>query len=237
MRVYRSIPTIKAMTFDLDDTLYDNRPVILRLESEVYQWIARHYPKCQLITKDDWLTFKYLARVNNPNLASDVTLLRRAQLALGLAHVGYDEADIPGIIDKIMEQVLHWRHQIDIPDETHQVLSQLSKRMPLVAITNGNVYPERIGLEQYFSLVLKAGPDGEAKPHREMFDKAVSFLGLKPSEILHVGDHPVSDVLGAKENGFVACWFNDQACNTITSKKMRVLPDIEVTRLSYLLNI
>ncbi|MBD1559339.1 5-amino-6-(5-phospho-D-ribitylamino)uracil phosphatase YigB [Vibrio sp. S9_S30] len=237
MRFYRSIPTIKAMTFDLDDTLYDNRSVILRLEAEVFQWIAHHYPKCAPFTKADWLTFKSLARENNPDVAGDVTLLRRAQLALGLAHVGYEEEAIPDIIDQIMEQVFYWRHQIDIPEETHHVLAELSQRMPLVAITNGNVDPEKIGLGQYFSLVLKAGPNGEAKPHREMFDKAVSFLGLKPSEILHVGDHPVSDVFGAKESGLLACWFNDQMCNTATERDMRLIPDIEVTQLSHLTKV
>lgn len=33
MHFYRQLPVIEAMTFDLDDTLYDNRPVIRRVEA------------------------------------------------------------------------------------------------------------------------------------------------------------------------------------------------------------
>ena len=32
MQFYRSFRSPKALTFDLDDTLYDNHPVILRAE-------------------------------------------------------------------------------------------------------------------------------------------------------------------------------------------------------------
>ncbi len=235
MRYYRSIPPIKAMTFDLDDTLYDNRPVIFRLEKKVFQWIAHHYPKTAAMTQEDWFELKRFIQINHPELSGDVTLLRRAQLRFGLAHVGYSDAVIPKAIDQIMEQVLYWRHQIDIPDETHQVLLQLAERLPLVAMTNGNVDPQKINLDQYFSLVLKAGPDGKAKPNGDMFNKAASFLRLPPQEILHVGDHPVTDVFGAKEHGYTACWFNDQVCDVKTSNSMRVLPDIEITALRQLI--
>ena len=34
MRFYRPLGQISALTFDLDDTLYDNREVILRTEQE-----------------------------------------------------------------------------------------------------------------------------------------------------------------------------------------------------------
>ncbi len=34
MRFYRPVGQISALTFDLDDTLYDNRPVISRTERE-----------------------------------------------------------------------------------------------------------------------------------------------------------------------------------------------------------
>ena len=35
MRIYRGLKPIKAMTFDLDDTLYDNWPVIMKVEKAV----------------------------------------------------------------------------------------------------------------------------------------------------------------------------------------------------------
>ena len=36
---------IRALTFDLDDTLWDNRPVLRAAEQSLYDWLAEHYPR------------------------------------------------------------------------------------------------------------------------------------------------------------------------------------------------
>ncbi len=44
MRFYRPLGRIAALTFDLDDTLYDNRPVILRTEQEALAFMQNYHP-------------------------------------------------------------------------------------------------------------------------------------------------------------------------------------------------
>lgn len=39
MHVYRQLTSIAEITFDLDDTLYDNRPVIAKTEQELLNFI------------------------------------------------------------------------------------------------------------------------------------------------------------------------------------------------------
>ena len=107
----------------------------------------------------------------------------------------------------------------------------------MVAITNGNVDVEKIGLAKYFSLILKAGPNGYAKPHSDMFDQAQRFLAIDAQEILHVGDHPVSDVQGAINSGFKVCWFNDQHETICDVRKVKILPDVEITSTKQLLDL
>jgi putative hydrolase of the HAD superfamily len=107
----------------------------------------------------------------------------------------------------------------------------------LVAITNGNVDPHKIGLGQYFQRILKAGPNGRAKPYPDMFDKAQQYLDVDAINILHVGDHLRTDVYGAKQNGFQACWFNDTGSNLYLSSKASVLPDVEIEQLSDLMRL
>ena len=46
------------------------------------------------------------------------------------------------------------------------------------------------------------------KPHRLVFEHALSRLGLAPHEVLHVGDSDVDDVKGAKEAGLSVAWVN-----------------------------
>ncbi|MCV5334493.1 5-amino-6-(5-phospho-D-ribitylamino)uracil phosphatase YigB, partial [Escherichia coli] len=81
---------------------------------------------------------------------------------------------------------LDWRSQFEVPQSSLDVLTQLGERVPLVAITNGNVDLDKIGLTPYFQCVLKAGPDGLAKPATDMFAKAKRFLDIPAENILHV---------------------------------------------------
>ncbi|HEY7654725.1 MAG TPA: HAD-IA family hydrolase [Methylomirabilota bacterium] len=46
------------------------------------------------------------------------------------------------------------------------------------------------------------------KPHPLVFQRAVDRLGLRPHEVLHVGDSDVDDVKGAKAAGLRVAWVN-----------------------------
>ena len=104
----------------------------------------------------------------------------------------------------------------------------------MVAITNGNVDENQIDLGQYFEFVLRAGPDGRSKPFPDMFVTAAKRLSLSPEQILHVGDHPVSDVQGAKQAGYQTCWLNLTGVPANKADRVRQLPDIELTQLNQL---
>lgn len=237
MRFYRSLDTIKAMTFDLDDTLYDNWPIIRKVEQKAALWLQQAHPISQQWDRAQWQAFKFKLLEQSPMLKHDVTEWRFQQIKHGLKHLGYDVPKATEAAQTLINHVLHWRSDFDVPHETHQVLSQLCHRIPLVAITNGNVDVDKIGLGGYFSLVLKAGPDGRAKPYADMFDKAAEFLALPRQQILHVGDHVVTDVAGAKRNGFLACWFNDQGMTPRDAQRMKQLPDIEISHIQQLLEL
>lgn len=172
-----------------------------------------------------------------PDLKSDVTLWRLVQLKHGFLSVGYDEAQAQVAAEEGVQLALEWRSQFDVPQQSLDVLAELGERIPLVAITNGNVDLDKIGLTPYFQRVLKAGPDGLAKPAADLFVKAQQFLDLPAENILHVGDHLTTDVHGAKLAGFAACWFNDMNKNVINHSRTRTLPDIEINSLQPLLTL
>ncbi|CAH8210915.1 5-amino-6-(5-phospho-D-ribitylamino)uracil phosphatase YigB [Vibrio aestuarianus] len=235
MHFYRSTGPIKAMSFDLDDTLYDNRPVIRHVEQQMVLWLHRHHPLSATRSLAWWQQLKLRLAQQQPLLRHDVTQWRFKQIEQGLIELGYSSEQALEAANAAIEEVLRLRNLVTVPQETHRVMTELAKRMPLVAITNGNVDPHRIGLGDYFELILKAGPDGLAKPHPELFDKARIHLALPANSILHVGDHLVTDVQGAKCNGFQACWYNDQGNTLLANRKAKILPDIEINQLSSLL--
>ncbi|MDW6002579.1 5-amino-6-(5-phospho-D-ribitylamino)uracil phosphatase YigB [Vibrio mangrovi] len=237
MYYYRFLPSIQAMTFDLDDTLYDNVPVIRRLENKMLDWMHLNHPISALRPDEWWKQLKASLAQSSPELVHDVTQWRYENVMQGLILLGYAAHDARNAAEDAINEMFYWRNQIDVPEETHQVLTLLSRKIPLVAITNGNVDPEKIGLGHYFQRILKAGPDGFSKPYPDLFVKAQRDLGLPSSHILHVGDHLRTDVYGAKMNGFGACWLNDRRKNMRTAHAAMLLPDLEIHQLQSLLHL
>jgi FMN hydrolase / 5-amino-6-(5-phospho-D-ribitylamino)uracil phosphatase len=225
------------MTFDLDDTLYDNYPVIARLEQKMMVWMNQIHPITASRSPRWWSELKLTIVQDQPELKHDVTRWRFSQMKCGLELLGYDAPSAHKAAEQAMCEMLRLRNQISVPEETHRVLSILSQQIPLIAITNGNADPSRIGLGKYFKTVLKAGPDGFAKPFPDLFDKAHQILDVPRYTILHVGDHLVSDVMGAKQNGYSSCWFNDQRQTLTEAKQARILPDLEVHELADLITL
>lgn len=236
MRFYRSLGPVKAMTFDLDDTLYDNQPVIARLESELQQWLVRRYPALRSVSTQQWAQLKQQVRESDDRYRHDVTLAREAQLALAFEGINLSAEACQQAVAEAMQEVHRLRNRVAIPQISLDTLARLSAKIPLVAITNGNVDLQAIGLEGYFCGVFKAGPDGRSKPEADMFLEATRLLELSPQTVLHVGDHLVSDVLGAKAAGLQAAWFNDSRQGLESHSKVRVMPDVEITRIEQLLH-
>jgi len=58
-----------------------------------------------------------------------------------------------------------------------------------------------LNLIDFFDVVIALEKKGKMKPHSMPFRKALKKLGLKPEEILFVGDNPKRDILGAKKMG------------------------------------
>ncbi|HIF9418906.1 TPA: HAD-IA family hydrolase [Photobacterium damselae] len=234
LRLENSQNGIKALSFDLDDTLYDNREVIVRAEQAMHQWLAEFDERFLLFRDGFWPQLKRRLALADPWLKHDVTLWRYQSIKVALMQLGYREAAAALAADRAVEHVLTVRNQVDVPPLTHQVLTQLSAHFPLVAITNGNVDIDKIGLGTYFQHRFCAGPDGLAKPDSNLFDKAVHALQVAPEQILHVGDHPISDIQGAQQAGFKTCWFNDKG-RDFRALSSDMKPDIEIHQLDELL--
>lgn len=234
MHFYRTLTPIAAMTFDLDDTLYDNVPVMDRTEKETLTFIRHYDMRFNDFTAQDVNAYKKPLLAQDPNILHDITHWRWLAAKNMLLAYGYNEAKANQGADEIMAHFAYWRSRITVPSNTHQVLSELAQKMPLVAITNGNANPLSCGLGQYFSHILKAGPDGRSKPYPDMFDKAATLLNLPHQQILHVGDHLVTDVEGAIRSGLQACWINLDNRSLFQDGEARVMPHVEITDLTKL---
>ncbi|XOD69842.1 MAG: 5-amino-6-(5-phospho-D-ribitylamino)uracil phosphatase YigB [Sodalis sp. (in: enterobacteria)] len=235
MHFYRALQPLRALSFDLDNTLYDNRPVIARTEYESVRFLQLYHPSLRDFGEDDYRRFRQELHQCEPDISHDISHLRWRSIELAMRNAGLSEHEAHVGADAAMEVVLRWRSQIDIPEKTHRTLAALSANWPLVAITNGNVSLETCGLSVYFQYILRAGPDGHAKPCQDMYLLAAELLNLPPRSILHVGDDLEADIIGAIRYGMQACWINNHGSNITADIDARLLPHLEIPQLTSLL--
>lgn len=234
MHFYRPLGQIAALTFDLDDTLYDNHPVILRTTQESLAFVQNYHPKLSAFTALDFHRSREALRVKEPEIYHDVTEWRRRAVEQMMLDAGLSPEEAFTGAGAAMENFAKWRSRIDIPQETHDTLAKLAEKWPLVAITNGNAEPHLFGLDNYFEFILRAGPDGRAKPFSDMYHTAAQRLGVPLEQILHVGDDLTTDVAGAVRCGMQACWINLREGDLMRIDDSRLLPHLEISRLASL---
>ncbi|MCX8638975.1 5-amino-6-(5-phospho-D-ribitylamino)uracil phosphatase YigB [Gilliamella sp. B3172] len=236
MHFYRSIHCIKAITFDLDDTLYDNSLIVENAEAQMIK-VLQKYDALQHLTLADFHAEKKAMLALDPEIYHDVIVWRIKTIISVLTKAKVSPVQIPAITDEAMACFTFWRHKMHVPNVTHQLLTQLATKYPLAVITNGNVEIDKIGLNDYFQFSLRGGADGRSKPFPEIFELAAQKLALPADQILHVGDNLSTDVNGAINSGFLACWINIFAKDIYHLADARCLPHIEITQLPELDNL
>ena len=97
------------------------------------------------------------------------------------------------------------------PDSQPALAALRSRRLKVGLLSNtilpGRAHTEdlaRFGLLRYFDDLVYSSDAGLWKPRPEVFDHALSRLGLRPEQALFVGDKPEYDVLGAHNAGLRA---------------------------------
>lgn len=219
---HQRLQPFTAISFDLDDTLYDNVPVIQRAEQLLADHIGAAWPAVSDLDAEDWRQLRDVVAAENAELASDMTALRLATLTRGLTERGVSEHQARALANEGMEVFLHARNDVLIAQEVHTLLAELATRYPLVAVSNGNADIYRLGLGDYFEKAFHPGQGRRGKPYSDLFSAAANHLQLaQPKHLLHVGDHPVSDVQGALRYGAQAVWFAPKA------------PPVSMTRLPH----
>jgi putative hydrolase of the HAD superfamily len=197
--------TIRAVAFDLDNTLWDVEPVIARAEHHWMQWLRENCPSIpEQLSLDDLRAARMQLAAQEPHNAHDFTYLRIASLAQHARDFGYDES----IAEQAFEIFIAARNQIDLFGDVQPGLQRLAARYALASLSNGNADLGRIGLAGQSSVALTARGVGAAKPDRRCFERLVADLNLEPREVIYVGDDPLLDVEAARAVGLSTAWMN-----------------------------
>ena len=197
---------IKAISFDLDDTLWPVWPAIERAEATLLQWLADHAPAtaARYPTTLALRTLRGQLEAERPDLLHDLSALRRESIRLALRHAGDDQS----LAEHAFEAFFAARQRVDFYPDALPALARLAARYPLVALSNGNADVHRVGIGHLFHAAVSAREFGVAKPDPRIFHAAAGVAQVAPHEVLHVGDDPLMDVVGAVSAGMQSVWVN-----------------------------
>jgi putative hydrolase of the HAD superfamily len=201
------MPAIRAICFDLDDTLWPMIPVIKAAEQAAYDWLNTHYPRITAqFSVDQLRELRDQLLQQRPELFNDVTLLRILSLEQAAQYAHYENPQ--EIARDAFDVFICARHDVEVFADVTPVLQRLKQRYLLCSLTNGNADVNLVEIGRFFDLSLMARDVGAAKPHPALFIAACEFARAAPEEIVHVGDDALCDIEGAVNAGLKAVWIN-----------------------------
>ncbi|MFT5709646.1 MAG: 2-haloalkanoic acid dehalogenase type II [Halioglobus sp.] len=200
---------IKVITFDLDNTLWDVEPALLRAEEAQRAWLLEHRPGTMENYSDESLwEFKKSVWRRHPHLAHHVSQLRIQLLYELQRAAGFNEKAARSGAQLAFAVFLEQRHGVVLYEEALGVLEQLARSYTLGALTNGNADIYKTDAAEYFDFAFLAEEVGASKPAPDMFHAALEKSGVLPQQIVHVGDNPEHDIKGAQDVGMRTVWVN-----------------------------
>ncbi|MFQ6372636.1 HAD-IA family hydrolase [Shewanella sp. YIC-542] len=234
MQSFMRLAPFQAISFDLDDTLYNNKPIMAAAEDALLAWLAEHYPLAANWSRDDWRQLKKQVLSAQPQLVHDTSATRLAVLQHGLGVLGYSARLAAEGAEAGLGYFASQRSHFRVADGVLALLAQLAERWPLIGITNGNVNEQAIGLGDVLAVVLHPGNGIRMKPYPDLFALAAQRLAIAPSQLLHVGDHPLTDVQGARLAGCQAVWLNPGYGRTTPKHSGPLLPHLQISAITQL---
>ena len=201
---------IKCLTFDLDDTLWDVAPVIKNMDLKLYQWLAENAPAyARQFDIGNFSLLRAHVVAEFPQLAHSVTSIRLKCLEIGLSRAGYAPKQALQLTKEAFAVAIVARQQVTYFPHVWQVLDQFKAQgYSMGAISNGNADIHKVGLSKHFDFQFNAHQAGVEKPDPVIFKLMLAHQQLQPEQVIHIGDNPIADVLGAQQLGMATIWVN-----------------------------
>jgi len=206
--------TVKAVIFDLDDTLHDDTLTYRRAADAVAAAVGADRgidPKAltaAYVAEADafWQTLSPVA------FTQSLSGLRKRMWGAALASLGVHDDDLAAFC--ATEYDRYRREFLVLWPGALELLARLRARgLKLAMITNGMAETHRekiaiLALEDAFDEIFIADEVGLIKPDPRIFALAAERLGVAPADCVMVGDRLDRDVRGGNDAGMYTVWMN-----------------------------
>ena len=144
----------------------------------------------------------------NPIIQSDFTFRRTLEEKLRLQ---FEYLHLPLEV-KVLDDL--YEHTLAETRKSREVLLRLKKQYPMVLVSNfyGNIATvlKEFQLDGIFDTIIESAVVGVRKPDPRIFSLGVEALGLKPEEVIVVGDSIDKDIIPARQAGCQTVWFRGE---------------------------
>lgn len=206
--------TVRALFFDMDDTLLDGQQATAMAWEIVGAELAPALgvePGClrEAFRREAMAFWHDEAAVGHWRVRLHEA--REQILRKALASEGADPDRAPLVNERYMAE---HRAQLKLFDDAVDTLESAVRRgFRLALITNGPAELQRdkiarFELEPYFDVIIVEGEFGKGKPEREVFEHALKATGVEPVAAWHVGDNLYADIGGAQSAGIHGVWIH-----------------------------
>jgi len=198
---------IQVLTFDADGTIWDFQTTMRKALALALKELRMLFPEAAAqVDVDDLLTHRREAEAAFRGQAMTMEGLRFAAFMRTLDAIGQrDEALARRLTREYLDNRFANAH---IFDDAQPTLEILGDHFTLGLLTNGNSYPDKLGLEAHFDFTLVAQDHGVWKPDTAFYELAIEHAGVPAEAILHVGDSLENDIRPARRVGMQAVWLN-----------------------------
>ncbi len=202
---------VRAVLFDLDDTLYDHSHAIrsaLREVATVAPALAKHGLQA-LFSECDKALDDVHPQVLAGKLTFDAARVLRYERLLAWCD---DAASDPHALAQV--QVAAYRRHERLVEHATPLLQSLRERAVKLGIVTNSVRDEqiaklqRLGAYAYIDDLIASVDHDIAKPDPRLFQIALDRLGVAAGDAVFVGDRVQIDVRGAQAAGMRAVWFD-----------------------------
>lgn len=209
---------IKAVCFDLDDTLYD----------------YEQYAKAGLRSAADRLE----SRTGQHYHEELLSMYFEEGITGGTFDQLLDRHDLPGHLTGELVEAYHSSTEPLSPyEDTEPTLSKLSETVQIGLLTDGrggHSKLRRLGIEAYFDAVLVTPTIGYSKREPEVFDAILSDLWVSAENAVYVGDDPRFDFRIPNEFGMTTVRLRRGRQADREPETPDAVADIEIDRLDEL---
>ena len=233
---------IKAVLFDLDNTLYDYEPVYKKSLKAVHEILKNEIK----MSYKDFLELYSLAQMKiKRELAGTASAHNRVLYFQRLVEKTHNTIN-PEIILKLYNA--YWDtflENMKLKIGVIETFDKLRKNKIKIAIVPGlttNIQLKKfskLNIAKYVDILVTSGEAGSEKPSSIMFLLTLNKLKLKTEEAIMIGDNPINDIEGANAVGLDTVLITDKESTKYKFNKDYQKPNYtikEIPEISDILN-